>query len=159
VETLNVSTFGDKLYQKQPCQLIKLELFKKDGDASRISALTFPKICSALPSRVDLSNCPVLASLDLASDVCHDDRPIDILIGSDLYWDFVSGRVVHSEAGLVAIESKFGWIISGVKNGPDVDAGCESTNSVTNLIITREVGAEELVDYLTSDLKRFWETE
>ena len=115
VETLNVSTFGDKLYRKQNCELVELELFKNDGEGLSISALTFPKICSALPSKVDLSNCPVLASLDLASDLSYDDKSMDILIGSDLYWDFVSGNVVRSEAGLVAIESKFGWIISGVK--------------------------------------------
>ena len=41
----------------------------------------------------------------------------------------------------------------------DVDAGCESTNSVTNLIITREVGVCEPTDYLKLNLKRFWETE
>ena len=116
VETLNVCTFGDKLYRKQKCDVIEFEWFKDNGEAVNMSALTFPKICSALPSKVDLSNYPVLTSLDLANDSCCDDKPIDVLIGSDLYWEFVSERVIRSEACLVAIESKFGWILSGVTN-------------------------------------------
>ncbi len=43
VETLNVSTFGDKLYGKQNCELVELELFKNGGEVLNISALTFPQ--------------------------------------------------------------------------------------------------------------------
>ena len=46
VETLNLSTFGDKLYRKQKCELVEFELFKDGGDALSILALTFPKTCN-----------------------------------------------------------------------------------------------------------------
>ena len=132
VETLNLTTFGDKVYRKQRCELVELELFKGDGDSLNISALTFPQICSALPSKVDLKDCPAFESLDLASDASCDDKPIDILIGSDLCWEFVSGKVIRSNTGLVAIESKFGWILSGTTEGPNVDTGGVS---VSHLIV------------------------
>ena len=39
-------------------------------------------------------------------------KEIDLLIGSDLYWSFVTGNIVESgESGsLVAVETKLGWI-------------------------------------------------
>ena len=40
------------------------------------------------------------------------EKEIDLLIGSDFYWSFVTGNIVESgESGsLVAVESKLGWI-------------------------------------------------
>ena len=156
VETLNLSTFGDKVYRKQRCELVELELFKGDGDSLNISALTFPQICSALPSKVDLTDCPAFESLDLASDASCHNKPIDIVIGSDLYWDFVSGKVIRSNTSLVAIESKFGWILSGTTEGPNVDT---DGVSVSHLIVTRDGGVSQPTDDLKLNLQRFWETE
>ena len=36
-----------------------------------------------------------------------------VLVGSDLYWRLVTGRVVHGENGPAAIETVFGWVLSG----------------------------------------------
>ena len=154
-ETLNLNTFGDKMFRKQKCELVQFELFNKDGDVFNVSTLTFPKICSALPSKVDLSSCPIFAKLDLASDSGCDDQPIDVLVGSDLYWQFISGKVIRSETGLVAVQSKFGWILSGVV----ADDHSEGEITVSNLVITREVGTSEPMDDLKSSLQRFWKTE
>ena len=33
VETLNLRTFGDKVYRKQRCELVEVELFKGNGDS------------------------------------------------------------------------------------------------------------------------------
>ena len=46
VQTLNICTFGDKLYSKQMCDMVEFELFKDNGEAVNSSALTFQKICS-----------------------------------------------------------------------------------------------------------------
>ena len=41
------------------------------------------------------------------------EKEIDLLIGSDLYWSFVTENIVRSgETGLVAVETKFVWILS-----------------------------------------------
>ena len=83
---------------------------------------------------------------------------IDVLIGSDFYWHFVTGNVIRGETGLVAIESKFGWILSGaVKAERPSSSGSEV--STTNLIIEQEVGLCQETDKLKMNLERFWRTE
>lgn len=52
-ERLNLNTFGEVKYKKQNCDVVKLQV-RKSGceDSINISALTFPVICSPLPSKV-----------------------------------------------------------------------------------------------------------
>ena len=63
-----------------------------------------------------------LQHLDLANCAASDntgqcESTVDILIGCDFYWDLVLGEIDRQENGLVAMNSKFGWLISGlVKN-------------------------------------------
>ena len=35
-----------------------------------------------------------------------------MLIGSNFYWSFVTGSIVKSSEGPVAVESKLGWLLS-----------------------------------------------
>ena len=52
--------------------------------------------------------------LDLA-DPCngHSQLDIDILIGSDQYWELVTGKICRGCAGPDAIETEIGWVSSG----------------------------------------------
>ena len=36
-----------------------------------------------------------------------------MLIGSNFYWNFVTGNVAKSSEGPVAVDSKLGWLLSG----------------------------------------------
>ena len=38
---------------------------------------------------------------------------VDLLIGSDFYWDFVSGEMRRGDKGPVAAKTTLGWILSG----------------------------------------------
>ena len=157
-ETLNLNTFGAKIYRKQKCEVVELSLYKFGNKTVNITALTFPTICSTLLTKVDLNKYESLKSLQLASDPSHDNKPIDVLIGSDFYWHFVTGNVIGGETGLVVIESKFGWILSGaVKAERPSSSGSEV--STTNLIIEQEVGLCQETDKLKMNLQRFWDTE
>ena len=42
---------------------------------------------------------------------------IDVLIGSDYYWDIITGEVARGEDKLGAVSSKFGWLVSGHTKG------------------------------------------
>ena len=122
-----------------------------------ISALTFPTICSTLPTKIDLDKYESLKSLQLVSDPSHDNKPIDVLIGSDFYWHFVTGNVIRKETGLVAIESKFGWNLSGAVKA-ERPSRSASEVSTTNLIIEQEVGLRQETDKQKMNLQRLWET-
>ena len=49
------------------------------------------------------------------ADPCTDTSPgdIDLLIGADLYWKVVTGKTILLKNGPMAVESLFGWILSG----------------------------------------------
>ena len=74
-----------------------------------------------------------LQGLELAdSSIVHgDNHNIYVIIGSDYYYDVVSGDVVRGDSGPVAISSMFGWILSGHAS----KAEARDKFSTTNLII------------------------
>jgi hypothetical protein len=103
-ERLKLNTFGDSRYKTQNCQVVKLNLKKPGFDETvTINALSFPVLCSPLPSRIN-TNCPHLEGLDLADDWDQTDGAIDLLIGSDHYWDIVTGETRTGEMGPVAVK-------------------------------------------------------
>ena len=46
--------------------------------------------------------------------------PIDILIGSDYYWQLVTGSICRGTSGPVAVHTKLGWVLSGPSSLDDV---------------------------------------
>ena len=85
-----------------------------------------------------------------------EDKLIDVLIGSDYYWDFVTSEIVRGDFGPTAVNSKFGWLLSG----PMLD--CSSSQDVSsNLVISVECSSMfgEQDDELVESLKKFWESE
>jgi len=53
---------------------------------------------------------PQLCDLDLA------DPPgevIDLLVGSDHYWNIVGEEIIHTDGGPIAVSSKLCWLLSG----------------------------------------------
>jgi len=114
VEALNLNTFGSESYERRQCDLAKLTLLGRDGTSIEIQAISFPKICSPVTARIDVAQLTKLQNFELADyDPNRSSGKIDVLIGSDYYWDVVSGDVVREGTGPVAIRSIFGWILSG----------------------------------------------
>ena len=54
-----------------------------------------------------------LEGLELADEPCNSGSSIDLLIGLDYYWNFVTGEMKRGEEGPIAINSKLGWLLSG----------------------------------------------
>ena len=158
-ESLRLSTFGNDRVRKESCDIVKLSLRKGDGESVNIAALSFPVICSSLPLQVDVSAYPHIEGLPLADEfIGQEHDSIDVLIGSDQYWNFITGETVRGDFGPAAVSSKLGWLLSGPISGA-------TTNSVDtftiNLIISGESGRRisSVDDELKSTLKQFWETE
>lgn len=120
-----------------------------------ISALSFPVICTPLSTKIEVDNYPHLLGLELA-DSSDSNDPIDVLIGSDHYWDIIRGDTIRGEFGPVAIDSKFGWLLSG-----PADSAIDNESSTTNLVISGNYDSqfETTQDPLVDTLKQFWETE
>ena len=82
---------------------------------------------------------------------------IDILVGSDYYWSIVTGEVIKAKTGLVAVNSKLGWLLSG-----PTDACTTEIVTHSNLAIST-VHPEALTvpedDKRHSMLNCFWETD
>ena len=108
-----------------------LNLKTKTNDLVGISALNYPVICSPLPAKVNIREYPHLHGLQMA-DSSKDDQPIDLLIGSDYYWDFVEADAIRGQSGPTAIDSKFGWLLSG----PISATTRSSSKVVSNLVVT-----------------------
>ena len=56
-----------------------------------------------------------LSKLDLV-DVSNGEAQleIDVLIGSDYYWELTTGKIRRGQSGPVAIHTRLGWVLSGL---------------------------------------------
>ena len=92
-----------------------------------------------------------LASLKLADETSGiEAATIEILVGSDQYWQLVTGEVMKGESGPTAMNTKLGWVLSG-----PIERSTVSREPVTNL------AANPLRDGagLDNEIKKFWELE
>ena len=96
----------------------------------------------------------ITRGLELADWADKDSKlDVDILIGSDRYWDLVTGAVAKSEGGPTAIHTKLGWVLSGPITSADPN------QCTTNMVITHALRADAHPDLLNEQLKSFWELE
>ena len=107
-----------------------------------LSLYVVPVICEPLVSQ-PISACANeyqhLAALDLAD---YSDRSSCLevdLIGSDFYWELVTGGVRRGSKGPIAIHTKLGWVLSGPTSTRGFDQSSSrhmSLESIPNRAIT-----------------------
>ncbi|KAK3896281.1 hypothetical protein Pcinc_000025 [Petrolisthes cinctipes] len=110
------SAFGNKKSQgSQERNVYDVKLIDSEGNNHSVFAVDVTTICPPLSrQRVPYDVLRSLSHLQLADDYEHDrDLTLDILVGVDNYWRFVSADNVVRFDDLVVHESKFGWILSG----------------------------------------------
>ena len=83
-----------------------------------VEALVIPTICSNLynqySNRAISNNYSHLKNLKLAQELNETCVKIDILIGLDYYYNFMTGNIIKGKPnGPSALESTLGWIFSG----------------------------------------------
>ncbi len=95
-----------------------------------------------------------LMGLDLA-DPADGQSPleIDILVGSDQYWELTTSETQRTRSGPVAINTELGWILSGPAMPPD------QIQPLTSLMAhTLRVDGLPLTDQALDDsLKSLWD--
>ena len=81
------------------------------------------------------------------------------MIGSDYYWDLMTGEIRRGESGPVAINTKLGWVLSGPVPSTRQEASHQPTMSLV-ATHTLRVGAEPSDTHALEDcLYSFWELE
>ena len=132
-EKLQVNTFGGEHFKTKQCKFVRFDIHKpSSSERVTLTAISYPMICSTLPSIMKVYKYAYLSSLELAD--CPRDTGIDVidvLVGSDYYWNFVTGETCRGTDGPVAIRSRLGWLLSGV-----VDSSHGGANACTHLILT-----------------------
>ena len=104
-----------------------------------------------------VQNHPHLLALDLAdtSDV-EASLPVDLLVGSDYYWELVTGNTCRGDSGPIAIHTKVSWVLSG----PSTSAS--SMQNAVNLSVTHVLhkgSISESCFALDEQLRKFWDLE
>ena len=155
-EKLHLNTFGSDTFAMKACDVVQFLLQGPGQQTIEITACTSPVICSHLPALIDVTKYEHLAGLQLANDYADSESGgIDVLIGSNYYRSVVTGEMVNGVSGPVAVNSTFGWLLSGPVNS--------SSNDVhhTHVIITDTTDSDSRDiphDLLSSTLKHFWDS-
>ena len=96
-QRLAISSFGSKRADSQLCEVVRVSLGTREGKDKTIDLFVVPHICEPLTTQ-PIAKCldfyPHLSGLELADDPLDEIHEIDMLIGSDFYWELVTGEVI-----------------------------------------------------------------
>ena len=154
-ERLMVKAFGGHESYFKEIEVVQLKIKTYGGGSVYIEALVIPIVCSPLPNqrpksvKLQYEHIKNLFLSDFADDP---DMSIDILIGGDYYWSFMSGKIIRGENGEtpVALQTRIGWVLSGPYSCPHR----EDTRSLFTVSLNASVE-----NHLEETLRRFWEVE
>ena len=157
-QRLAIAAFGSERAGPRLCEVVRVSVRTRAGEDKNIDPFVVPHICEALTAQpIDkcLEHYPHISGLDLADDPLDETREIDVLIGSDFYWEFVTGEVVRGVEGPVAINTTLGWMLSG----PADLTGPQGT--IVNFVTTHTLRVDDGVTnkMLDATMRSFWELE
>ena len=163
-DMISIKTFGSSVEKRQECDLVNLRVGTRNGGSVKITALAVPLICEPIcsqPVNLARENFQHLSGLDLA-DSSHlgDTLEVDLLIGSDYYWSFVTSRVLRGRIGPTAIHTRLGWVLSGPLQG--MESGKNAVNLIASthaLRVNGETTHNNPDQSLDTQLKKFRELE
>ena len=143
-------SFGNTNKKTAEFTLVSVEL-ESEGENSIVEALVVESITAPIPMKVpqEWLEQPLLQGLKLADNFSDDVLHVELIIGNDYYGSLITGQIVQEDS-IMAMESKFGWLLSGpVNQNSAVTMNQVSCYSVT----TTEVDDETLDE----KLQKFWE--
>ena len=158
-ESLTINPVGSNTGIHQQCKVVNLGIGTLGSDDVTLSAICVPVISSPVQGqcpRQAMSSYSHLASLTLPDD-CEGEADIDILVGADQYWNFVTGRLIQGDSGPTAILTKLGWVLSGPVH---YQAPSSTTGNLTSTHVLKcQVSNHPDPDLLGSKHERFWRLE
>ena len=126
-----------------------------------------PIICNPLCSQTveaAVEKYPHLRGLCLAKETCPSNEvEVDILLGADYYWNFVTNTVRRGETpGPVAIWTKPGWVLSGPVTTTSQERPSQTSvnlNATHVLRVDTSIIQPENISRLDEDVAKFWDLE
>ena len=116
-----------------------------------------PHICDPVTSQASVACSRMYGHLSQSDleDVCQNETlEVDLLIGSDFYWEFVMGETIQGDNGPVAINTTLGWVLSGPTGV------AEKEESAVSLVNAHTLWVEGITNKdLDNTLRSFWELE
>ena len=164
-ENLVIKTFGADSDQPKRCDVVQLCVSKAGGGLNLyVDAYDVPSICAPLSQqKIELVEASYehLSFLELADrSTGGDGMLIDIVIGSDFYWQFMTGETRFGMyGGPVAINTHLGWVLSG----PVYESRQMLVESSTHLshthVLRLDTEQSEENCPLKQELSKFWNIE
>ena len=164
-ERLCIKTFGSDYDNLKTVDVVNLCLKNVDNDVTMtITAHVVPMICSPLNYQAvqfAKKNHDHLKDIVLSECNPEENLVVDILVGADQYWNIANGEIKRGESGPVAMNTRFGWTLSGpFENAPRSET--HSVNLAATHVLRIDTGSFEMdmhVLELGAKLRTFWELE
>ena len=159
---VNIKAFGDTKSQVKNLKEYQVVVVKPYGKETSvyINVLAVPNICTNINNQLindAVTNHPFLSSLKLADDGSYPNLPIGLLVGSDYYWKIVDGNIRKDDnSGLVALNSAFGWLLSGPVRINDEVKNDSSVNTIITSHVMKIEANISADDKLSHEINRFW---
>ena len=154
---LSIAAFGSRKGKPKQCEVVRLAVRTKCGDSQALKVFVVPHICDPISSKTAVTCVKThghLSQLDLADVTPDEAMEVDLLIGADFYWEFVTGETVRGSEGPVAIKTTLGWVLSGPTGV------AEPKKSVVSLVNAHTLRVEGITNNeLDETLRAFWELE
>ena len=158
LQQLSIATFGAGK-ENRLCETVRVGMKMKHGTDQEFKVIVVPQICEPItpqPLSVCVESCEHLSQLELADPGSNIPLEVDVLIGSDYYWELTTGEIRRGTTGPVAIRTKLGWVLSGPS--PSIHMEIPVVSLITAHTLT--IGTESISNSeLNNRLHSFWELE
>ena len=152
---LSIAAFASRKGRPRQCEVVYLAVRTKHGGSQVLEVFVVPHICDPVISEAAVSCVKMyshLSQLDLADVTPDKTMDVDLLIGSDFYWEFMTGKTIRGSEGPVAIKTILGWVLSRPAGVP------EQEKSAVNLVNAYTLRVEGITNReLDETLRSFWE--
>ena len=160
-QLLSIATFGSRKEQTKVCPIVNVMMCLKGSPPMSLSLYVVPTICRqplvCQPISACVQQSEAFSGLDLADRSDGETGlQVDMLIGSDYYWDLVTGSICKIEGGPTAVHTKLGWVLSGPTSARSA-VTCSMNLTTTHVLRTEAQSLE--CRSLDEQLKAFWELE
>jgi len=157
-ETLSISTFGSQGPQNIDTYVVNLTLLTKEGSQLSLHANVLNQITAPIRrgplQEADLIFLQAITPSNLADSIPRSSElaPIDILVGSDYFWNIVGGERIVLPSGLLLLSSKLGYLLTGRFMDPNCDAHLSSQLSACFVMTQMNQSVSELNLFSSADI-------